>query len=110
MPSRTIQGITGHDRIDGVVPGVRGQRSLPTQELGIVDPFVMLDHIGPDKLGDDFYVNGHMHPPRFRDFDHDVRRNDVPRRFSRLSRNPAYGFNPKHDRRIWHSTRRRHGR
>ena len=64
MPSRTIQGITGHDRIDGVVPGVRGQRSLPTHELGIVDPFVMLDHIGPDKLADDFYVNGHMHPHR----------------------------------------------
>jgi redox-sensitive bicupin YhaK (pirin superfamily) len=24
----------------------------------------MLDHIGPEKLADDFYVDGHMHPHR----------------------------------------------
>ena len=33
MSPRTIRSITGHDRIDG-----------------LVDPFVMLDHIGPDEL------------------------------------------------------------
>ncbi|MGI9612154.1 MAG: pirin family protein [Acidimicrobiales bacterium] len=62
--TRSVRSVTGHARIDGVVPGVRGQRSLPTRELGIVDPFVMLDHIGPDRLADDFYVNGDMHPHR----------------------------------------------
>lgn len=64
MSPRTVRSITGHSRIDGVVPGVRGQRSLPTRYLGIVDPFVMLDHIGPERLADDFYVEGHMHPHR----------------------------------------------
>lgn len=64
MSARSTRSITGHSRIDGVVPGVRGQRALPTRELGVVDPFVMLDHIGPDTLADDFYVNGHMHPHR----------------------------------------------
>ena len=64
MNSRTVRSITGHSRIDGVVPGVRGQRSLPTRELGIVDPFVMLDHIGPERVATDFHVDGHMHPHR----------------------------------------------
>ena len=64
MSARTVRSITGHSRIDGVVPGVRGQRAFPTRELGIIDPFVMLDHIGPEKLADDFYVDGHMHPHR----------------------------------------------
>ncbi|MGI9624245.1 MAG: pirin family protein [Acidimicrobiales bacterium] len=64
MSPRTVQTITGYSRIDGVVPGVRGQRSLPTRDLGVVDPFVMLDHIGPERLPEDFYVSGHMHPHR----------------------------------------------
>jgi len=64
MPARTISKLVGHSRIDGVVPGVRGQRALPTHELGIIDPFVMLDHIGPEKVSDDFHVDGHMHPHR----------------------------------------------
>lgn len=64
MSIRTVKNITNHATIDGVVPGVRGQRSLPTRELGVVDPFVMLDHIGPETLAEDFYVNGHMHPHR----------------------------------------------
>lgn len=64
MSARSTRSITRHTRIDGVVPGVRGQRALPTRELGVVDPFVMLDHIGPDTLADDFYVNGQMHPHR----------------------------------------------
>ncbi|MEM7092614.1 MAG: pirin-like C-terminal cupin domain-containing protein [Actinomycetota bacterium] len=61
---RSIRSVTAHDRIDGVVPGVRGQRALPTHGLGMVDPFVMLDHIGPQTLHEGFYVDGHMHPHR----------------------------------------------
>ncbi len=53
-----------HQRIDGVVPGVRGQRVFPTQALTHVDPFVLLDHIGPQKVVADYKVDGHMHPHR----------------------------------------------
>ncbi|MGI9604485.1 MAG: pirin family protein, partial [Acidimicrobiales bacterium] len=61
---RTVAEITGHERIDGVVPGVRGQRAFPIASRAVVDPFVMLDHIGPAQLPDDFAVDGHMHPHR----------------------------------------------
>lgn len=64
IATRAVRSVTGHDRIDGVVPGVRGQRAVPTRELGVVDPFVMLDHIGPETLNEDFFVDGHMHPHR----------------------------------------------
>lgn len=62
--TRTIASVTSHDRIDGVVPGVRGQRAFPTSRRAILDPFVMLDHIGPEQLGEGFYVDGVMHPHR----------------------------------------------
>ncbi len=63
---RTINTITGHSRIDGVVPGVRGQRAFPNRELRTLDPFVMLDHIGPQHLGTEYYVDGSnsSHPHR----------------------------------------------
>jgi redox-sensitive bicupin YhaK (pirin superfamily) len=64
MTIRSLRSITGHSRIDGVVPGVRGQRSFPTSELRTLDPFVMLDHIGPEHLAEDFYIDGHFHPHR----------------------------------------------
>ncbi len=64
ITTRAVRSVTPHDQIDGVVPGVRGQRALPTSGLGVVDPFVMLDHIGPERLDDDFFVDGHMHPHR----------------------------------------------
>ena len=64
ISTRAVRSVTAHQRIDGVVPGVRGQRALPTHHLGVVDPFVMLDHIGPETLDQDFYVDGHMHPHR----------------------------------------------
>jgi redox-sensitive bicupin YhaK (pirin superfamily) len=64
MTARSIIKVVGHPRIDGVVPRVRGQRALPTQELRPVDPFVMLDHIGPEQVGLAFHVDGHPHPHR----------------------------------------------
>ena len=64
--NRTIKKITGHSRIDGVIPGVRGQRAFPNNELRTMDPFVMLDHIGPQEVGTDFFVDGAngAHPHR----------------------------------------------
>ena len=50
MTTRSIDQVAGHTRIDGVVPGVRGQRAFHTRELDIIDPFVILDHIGPETL------------------------------------------------------------
>lgn len=64
MTSRSLRTISGHSRIDGVVPVIRGQRSFPTSEIHTIDPFVMLDHIGPEHLADDFYVDGKFHPHR----------------------------------------------
>jgi redox-sensitive bicupin YhaK (pirin superfamily) len=63
---RAIKSITGHSRIDGVVPGIRGQRAFPNTELRTVDPFVMLDHIGAQNMGADYYVDGSnsAHPHR----------------------------------------------
>ena len=61
---RGVESVTGHTRIDGVVPGVRGQRAFPIPERKVLDPFVMLDHIGPEQVSSDFYVDGHMHPHR----------------------------------------------
>lgn len=54
----------GHQRIDGVVPGIRGQRSFPTQAIEHADPFVLLDHIGPQVMPRDFKVDGAPHPHR----------------------------------------------
>ena len=54
----------GHQRIDGVVPGIRGQRSFPTQAITNADPFVLLDHIGPQVMPADFKVDGAPHPHR----------------------------------------------
>jgi len=54
----------GHQRIDGVVLGIRGQRSFPTQAIENADPFVLLDHIGPQIMPADFKVDGAPHPHR----------------------------------------------
>ena len=63
---RTIKNITGHSRIDGVVPGVRGQRAFPHSTQSSLDPFIMLDHIGPQLVGEDYFVDGTngAHPHR----------------------------------------------
>ncbi len=60
----TVLQVHGYTRIDGVVPGIKGQRAFPTVELRTLDPFVMLDHIGPEKLSKNFKVDGELHPHR----------------------------------------------
>lgn len=62
--TKSIAEISGTVNIDGVVPGIRGQRAFPTAQLNYADPFIMLDHIGPQKLHKDFKVDGHAHPHR----------------------------------------------
>ncbi len=59
----TVQ-ISPPSPIDGVVPGVRGQRAFPTRALRYPDPFLMLDHIGPQSVPATFEVEGHPHPHR----------------------------------------------
>ncbi|MBL4633603.1 MAG: pirin family protein [Kofleriaceae bacterium] len=56
--------ISDHVRIDGIVPGVRGQRAFPSPGLRDADPFLMLDHIGPGALPIDEVVDGAAHPHR----------------------------------------------
>lgn len=50
----------------GVIPGVKGSRSFPTANFRDSDPFLMLDHIGPDPVGKEFMLDGtgHDHPHR----------------------------------------------
>lgn len=64
--NKTIKSIHGYSDISGLIPGVRGQRAFPTLEFKASDPFLMLDHIGPDKMGSNFFINGegHDHPHR----------------------------------------------
>jgi len=53
------------DRIDGVVPGVRGQRAFPTRRgLRNADPFLMLDQIGPQRIDPSRVIDGKPHPHR----------------------------------------------
>lgn len=63
---RTVQSINNPSRIDGVIPGVRGQRAFPNKQFRTFDPFVMLDHIGPEEKGTSFFVDGEnsYHPHR----------------------------------------------
>ncbi len=64
--NRTIKSITKHSRIDGVIPGIKGQRAFPNNELKTMNPFVMLDHIGPQNVGTAYFVDGEngAHPHR----------------------------------------------
>ena len=64
--NKEIKAVHGHSRIDGVVPGVRGQRAFPNQKLRTFDPFVMLDHIGAQNMGAEYFVDGRhsAHPHR----------------------------------------------
>jgi redox-sensitive bicupin YhaK (pirin superfamily) len=61
---KKIKAISGHSRIDGVVPGVRGQRAFPINQLRNVSPFIMLDHIGPQKMDKNYHMDGKGHPHR----------------------------------------------
>lgn len=60
----TAPQLTRPDRIDGVVPGVRGQRAFPTRRLRNADPFLMLDHIGPQHIDPARVISGQAHPHR----------------------------------------------
>ena len=63
---KKVKSIHSHSRIDGVVPGVRGQRAFPNKEIRSFDPFVMLDHIGCQEVGETYFVDGanSAHPHR----------------------------------------------
>ena len=63
---KDIKDIYGYKNIDGLISGVRGQRAFPTTGFRDSGPFLMLDHIGPEKVGKDFFLNGegHDHPHR----------------------------------------------
>lgn len=63
---KSVTSIYSYQQIDGLIPGVRGQRAFPTLEFKTSDPFLMLDHIGPDHMGDQWFLDGtgHDHPHR----------------------------------------------
>lgn len=63
---KTVKDKFGYSNIDGLIPGVRGQRAFPTPVFRDSDPFLMLDHIGPQLVGKDFFLDGtgHDHPHR----------------------------------------------
>ncbi len=65
MNQRSIKQIISGVPV-GVIPGVRGSRSFPTIKFKDTDPFLMLDHIGPDPVGKQFKLSGkgHDHPHR----------------------------------------------
>lgn len=56
--------VTDHSPLNGVVPGVRGQRAFPTTQLQSADPFLMLDHIGPETVPVNSELGGGAHPHR----------------------------------------------
>ncbi|MBL4708234.1 MAG: pirin family protein [Flavobacteriales bacterium] len=64
--NKQIKGIHNYKNIDGLIPGVKGQRAFPSNEFRAADPFVMLDHIGPEKVGHNWFLDGkgHDHPHR----------------------------------------------
>ena len=66
MLYRTIKKIHSGSNLDGLIPGIKGQRAFPTRALKNTDPFLMLDHIGPQKVGKDYFLDGkgHDHPHR----------------------------------------------
>lgn len=63
---KKIERIYTHSDISGLIPGVKGQRAFPTIQFKNSDPYLMLDHIGPQKVGTDWYLDGtgHDHPHR----------------------------------------------
>ena len=63
---KSIEKIYDSSDITGLIPGVRGQRAFPTMAFKNSDPFLMLDHIGPQKVGASWELSGegHDHPHR----------------------------------------------
>lgn len=66
MLYRKIKNTHNGSNIDGLIPGIKGQRAFPTSAFKNADPFLMLDHIGPQKVGKDYFLDGrgHAHPHR----------------------------------------------
>ncbi|OJJ20342.1 hypothetical protein BKI52_17925 [marine bacterium AO1-C] len=64
MKNKTIRQIHQYRPINGIVPGVKGQRAFPIAGFKNTDPFLMLDHIGPQKTTDGYKIDGVMHPHR----------------------------------------------
>lgn len=63
---KKINQVYRHKNIDGLIPGVSGQRAFPSQAFRSSDPFLMLDHIGPQKMPNNWFLDGsgHDHPHR----------------------------------------------
>lgn len=63
---KKIKYITNSSDITGLIPGVGGHRAFPTSAFKDSDPFLMLDHIGPDAVGPNWKLSGegHDHPHR----------------------------------------------
>ena len=64
--NRELKEIHRHKDINGLIPGIKGQRAFPTAQFNTTDAFLMLDHIGPEKVGKQWSLNGkgHDHPHR----------------------------------------------
>lgn len=64
--NKKIKTIQSPSSINGLIPGVIGNRAFPTNNFTNSDPFLMLDHIGPQVVGKDWKLNGdgHDHPHR----------------------------------------------
>lgn len=62
---RFIDQIYGASSLS-ILPQVQGHRSFPTRRLNNADPFVLLDHVGPDRPGGNYFFDGtgHDHPHR----------------------------------------------
>ncbi len=63
---RSIKNIHFGTNIDGLIPGIKGNRAFPSEQFRNSDPFLMLDHIGPQIVGKEYYLDGtgHEHPHR----------------------------------------------
>ncbi len=61
---KKIKEIYNAKNIDGLIPGVKGHRAFPTLSFRATDPFLMLDHIGPEVVGGEWLLDGkgHDHP------------------------------------------------
>lgn len=66
MSQRVIKNVHSGSNIDGLIPGIKGNRAFPSRAFRDSDPFLMLDHIGPQKVGKNFFLDGkgHAHPHR----------------------------------------------
>ena len=64
--TKTIKRIFKASALGPVLPGVGGVRAFTAITTPELDPFVMLDHLGPQPIDDSFYIDGtkHAHPHR----------------------------------------------